>query len=62
MTELMNGVLEFVRENDVKFIRLGFCDLFGVQKNISIMPEELPAAFEHPAEGFVDALVMFRSL
>lgn len=22
----------------------------------------LPAAFEHPAEGFVDALVMFRSL
>lgn len=38
-------VLEFVRENDVKFVRLAFCDLFGVQKNISIMPGELSRAF-----------------
>jgi glutamine synthetase len=40
-------VLEFVKENDVKFIRLGFCDLLGFQKNISIMAEDLPAAFEN---------------
>ena len=39
-------VLQFVRENDVKFIRLAFCDIFGRQKNISIMPAELPRAFE----------------
>lgn len=38
-------VLRFVEENDVKFIRLVFCDLFGVQKNISIMPDELESAF-----------------
>jgi glutamine synthetase len=38
-------VLQFVEENDVKFIRLVFCDLFGMQKNISIMPDELEMAF-----------------
>ena len=37
-------ILEFVEENDVKFIRLVFCDLFGTQKNISIMAEELEEA------------------
>ncbi len=40
-------VLQYVREDDVKFIRLAFCDVFGKQKNISIMPEELPRAFEY---------------
>ena len=40
-------VLQFVKENDVKFIRLAFCDVFGKQKNISILPEELPRAFEY---------------
>lgn len=40
-------VLQYVREEDVKFIRLAFCDVFGNQKNISIMPQELPRAFEH---------------
>lgn len=47
MTITAAEVLQFVKENDVKFIRLAFCDLFGRQKNISIMPDELPAAFEH---------------
>ena len=40
-------VMQFVGEEDVKFIRLAFCDVFGKQKNISIMPEELERAFEH---------------
>ena len=40
-------VLQNVSEEEVKFIRLAFCDVFGKQKNISIMPEELPRAFEH---------------
>ena len=39
-------VLQFVREEDVKFIRLAFCDVFGKPKNISIMPGELERAFE----------------
>ena len=40
-------VMLYVQEDDVKFIRLAFCDVFGKQKNISIMPEELPRAFAH---------------
>jgi len=47
MTATVNEVLEFIKENDVKFIRLAFCDLFGRQKNISVMPDVLPLAFEH---------------
>lgn len=42
-----NEVMQYVAEEDVKFIRLAFCDVFGVQKNISIMPDELPRAFEY---------------
>ncbi len=45
--DTVNEVLQFVEENDVKFVRLAFCDLFGTLKNISIMAEELPAAFAH---------------
>lgn len=40
-------VMQFVEEEDVKFIRLAFCDIYGKQKNISIMPTELNRAFEH---------------
>lgn len=40
-------VLEYVIEEDVKFIRLSFCDVFGKQKNISITREELGRAFEY---------------
>ena len=47
MRTTVDEVLEFVHENDVKFIRLSFCDLFGNLKNVSIIPDELPRAFEH---------------
>ena len=40
-------VMQYIQEEDVKFIRLAFCDVFGKQKNISIMPNELPRAFEY---------------
>lgn len=46
MKYTINEILQFVQENDVKFIRLAFCDIFGVLKNISIMVDELPRAFE----------------
>lgn len=42
-----NEVLQFIEENDVKFIRLMFCDIFGNIKNISILSSELSKAFEH---------------
>ncbi len=38
-------VMTFTVEEDVKFIRLAFCDQTGKQKNISIMPSELKRAF-----------------
>ncbi len=38
-------ILNFVVENDVKFIRLTFCDTFGNLKNVAIMPNELQRAF-----------------
>ena len=40
-------VMQFIAEEDVRFIRLAFCDVFGKQKNISIMSEELERAFEY---------------
>lgn len=40
-------VLQYVAEEDVKFIRMSFCDAYGRSKNISIMPGELERAFEY---------------
>ncbi len=46
MDTTMSEVVQFIIENDVKFIRLAFCDIFGTQKNIAIQPAELPRAFD----------------
>ncbi|MBO4212294.1 MAG: glutamine synthetase [Oscillospiraceae bacterium] len=40
-------VQTFVQEEDVRFIHLSFCDVFGRQKNIAILPGELPRAFTY---------------
>lgn len=45
MSYSKQDVIQFVKEEDVKFIRLAFCDVFGNQKNISIMDSELERAF-----------------
>ncbi len=47
MTYSKDEILQYMAEEDVKFIRLAFCDVFGRRKNVSIMPHELPRAFEH---------------
>lgn len=52
-------VLDYVREEDVKFIRLAFCDVYGKQKNISIMPGELPRAFGYGIAVDASAIVGF---
>ncbi len=41
----VSEVIQYVREEDVKFIRLAFCDIYGNQKNMAIMPYELERAF-----------------
>ena len=47
MVFTQNEVLQYVEETDVKFIRLAFCDVYGKQKNVAIMPGELRRAFEY---------------
>ena len=42
----LEDIMEYVEENDVKFIRLVFFDIFGSMKNISIIASELPKALE----------------
>ena len=56
-----NEILQFVKENDVKFIRLAFCDLTGRQRNISIMPGELERAFEKGVAFDASAVTGFEN-
>ncbi|HHV64061.1 MAG TPA: glutamine synthetase [Peptococcaceae bacterium] len=62
MNTTANEVLQFIQEYDVKFIRLGFCDLFGIQKNIAIMPDQLQEAFEHGVSFDASAIRGFRDV
>ena len=40
-------VMQYVLEEDVKFVRMAFCDVFGKQRNVAVMAGELPRAFDH---------------
>ena len=40
-------IKQYAAEEDVKFIRMAFCDVEGRQKNIAIMPSELDRAFRY---------------
>lgn len=46
MKNTVKDVLDYVREEDVKFIRLAFLDVDGNLKNASVMPGELERAFK----------------
>ncbi|WP_370781956.1 glutamine synthetase family protein [Eubacterium ventriosum] len=62
MTYTVSEVLQFIQENDVKFIRLAFCDILGKQKNISIMPNELPRAFTNGISFDASAIQGFMNI
>ncbi|MCF0114213.1 MAG: glutamine synthetase, partial [Erysipelotrichaceae bacterium] len=47
MNYTVDEILQYVEEEDVKFIRIAFVDVFGKQKNIAIMPHELERAFKY---------------
>lgn len=49
----------FIQEENVKFIRLAFFDVFGVQKNISILPQELKRAFSEGISFDASAIAGF---
>ena len=55
-----SDVIKFAKENDVKFIRLAFCDVFGTLKNLSVMSDELPRAFERGILFDVNAVTGYR--
>lgn len=40
-------IIDYVAEEDVKFIRLAFCDINGIQKNVAITPSELISALKY---------------
>ena len=54
-------VMSFVEEENVSFIRLAFCDIHGVQKNIAIMPGELRRAFDTGISFDASAIEGFES-
>ena len=54
-------VIEFCEEQDVRFIRLSYFDIYGIQKNVSVLPSELKRAFKEgisfdasAIDGFLD--------
>lgn len=62
MDYTVKEVLQFVNENDVKFVRLAFCDIFGTMKNISILSSELKDAFENGVSFDAVAIKGFGSI
>ncbi|MBO4604893.1 MAG: glutamine synthetase, partial [Clostridiales bacterium] len=42
-----NEVMQYIEEEDIKFIRLAFCDVTGVQKNISVMSGDIGRVLQH---------------
>ena len=54
-------VIEFCEEQDVRFIRLSYFDIYGIQKNVSVLPTDLKRAFTEgisfdasAIDGFLD--------
>lgn len=62
MNTTISKVLEFIEENDVKFVCLGFYNLFGVHQNISIMADKLQDAFENGCSFDAHAICGFRDV
>ena len=42
MSHTLSQLLSFIEENDTKFIRLAFCDIFGNQKTFLSLPGTFP--------------------
>ena len=51
---------ELIESSDIKFVRLAFCDVFGVQKNISIQASEIGRAFEQGIAFDASSVAGFR--
>lgn len=45
MTQSFNDINDYIKDEDVKFLRLSFCDLQGKLKNMSVMASEAEKAY-----------------
>ena len=45
MIKTPEEILQYVKDENIKSINLSFCDIFGNEKNVVILPEELKSAF-----------------
>lgn len=62
MSQTVTQLMQFFEESDIKFIRLAFCDIFGVQKNIAIMANQLPHAAESGISFDASAIAGFANV
>ena len=61
MNYSLEEIMQYIEEEDAKFIRLAFRDVFGVQKNVSVMPDELAKACEEGIAINASAIAGFES-
>lgn len=61
MDYTVEEIMNYIEEEDVKFIRLAFRDAYGVQKNISVLPREVPKAFSEGAPINAKEIAGFQS-
>ena len=57
MSYTKENIMDYVNEEDVKFIRLLFLDAYGKQKNIAIMPNELETTFENGCTIYASSIL-----
>jgi glutamine synthetase len=62
MSSIQYEITDFIEEQDIRFVRLAFCDIFGNQKNISISTEELERAFSTGISFDASAIKGFKSI
>lgn len=60
MSMTQKETLELIESDDIKFVRLAFCDVYGVQKNISIQSAELERAFSDGIAFDASSVAGFR--
>ena len=44
MAKTSAEIMQMLVDNNVKFVRFAFCDIFGTQKNIAVLANDLPKA------------------
>ena len=58
----IEDIKQLLAEYEIKFIRLAFCDISGIQKNIAIMADELEHAVRHGVSFDASAIKGFLNI